>query len=174
MFMRARACHYILYEVKMRFFMLDKITGWEVGVSARGVKCVSLSEDFFDDHFPGHPVMPGVLITEAMAQLGGLLLEDTCLREYGKKIKAVLSIVDNMKFRSMAKPGDVLDIVCEITGGDEFCGRVKVKASAAERIVAQGTLVFAYLDEMDEELEKKRAELLNFWKEGIEAKNERA
>lgn len=158
----------------MRFFMLDKITRWEVGVSARGTKCVSLSEDFFDDHFPGHPVMPGVLITEAMAQLGGLLLEDTCLRNYGKKIKAVLSIVDNMKFRSMAKPGDSLDIFCEITGGDEFCGRVKARAAVAERVVAQGTLVFAYLDEMDEDLEKKRAQLLNFWKEGIEAENERA
>ena len=59
----------------MRFFLIDRITQWLVGTSAEAVKNVALSEDFFDDHFPRHPVMPGVLILEGMAQLSGLLLE---------------------------------------------------------------------------------------------------
>ena len=59
----------------MRFFLIDRIDKWEVGVSAQATKNVTLSEDFFDDHFPRRPVMPGVLMIEGMAQLSGLLLE---------------------------------------------------------------------------------------------------
>ena len=68
----------------MRFFMIDKITKWEVGRSAEAVKNVALSEDFFDDHFPRRPVMPGVLMIEGMAQISGLLLEASLLDKYAK------------------------------------------------------------------------------------------
>ena len=60
----------------MRFFLIDKIKDWQVGKSAVAIKNIALSEDFFDDHFPRRPVMPGVLILEGLAQLSGLLLED--------------------------------------------------------------------------------------------------
>ena len=59
----------------MRFFLIDKIDEWNLGATAKATKNVALSEDFFDDHFPRRPVMPGVLIIEGMAQLSGLLLE---------------------------------------------------------------------------------------------------
>jgi len=65
----------------MRFLLVDSILEWEPGVGATGVKNVSLSEDFFDDHFPLKPIMPGVLIIEGMAQLSGLLLEETMKRQ---------------------------------------------------------------------------------------------
>jgi len=149
----------------MRFFMLDKITHWDIGHEARGLKSIALSEDFFNDHFPRHPVMPGVLIIEAMAQLGGLLLEATCERDYHKKIKAVLTIVENIKFRNMARPGDTLDMVCTILSANEDSGKIKCQATAGGKRVAEGSLIFAYLDEMDEYLEQKRAELLRFWME---------
>ena len=68
----------------MRFFLIDKISRWEVGALAEGTKNVALSEDFFDDHFPRRPVMPGVLVIEGMAQLSGLLLEASLQAKYAK------------------------------------------------------------------------------------------
>jgi 3-hydroxymyristoyl/3-hydroxydecanoyl-(acyl carrier protein) dehydratase len=71
---RARAVRYVL---------LDRITTLEPPELARGIKCVSLADDIFVDHFPGHPVMPGALILEGLAQLAGVLLEAT-LRQQGR------------------------------------------------------------------------------------------
>ncbi len=153
----------------MRFFLLDKITMWKVGQEARGFKSIALSEDFFDDHFPRHPIMPGVLIIEAMAQLGGLLLEATCERDHHKKIKAVLTIVENIKFRNMARPGDTLELSCSIISSGEDFGRIKCRATVDGKRIADGNLIFAYLDELDEVLEAKRSELLDFWMEEMEA-----
>jgi 3-hydroxyacyl-[acyl-carrier-protein] dehydratase len=68
----------------MRFFLIDRITKWQVGITAEAIKNVALSEDFFDDHFPRRPVMPGVLIIEGMAQLSGLLLEATLKEKYDR------------------------------------------------------------------------------------------
>lgn len=151
----------------MRFFMLDRITEWTVGKEARGRKCVALSEDFFEDHFPEHPVMPGVLIIEAMAQLGGLLIEDSCQKEYGRNIKAVLTILENIKFRNMALPGDVLDLHCTVICLSEESGSVKCRATVGDRRIAEGRLIFAYVEEVDESLEKRRRDLFNFWTEGM-------
>ena len=68
----------------MRFFLIDKITDWRVGTNAKAIKNVALSEDFFDDHFPRRPVMPGVLIIEGIAQLSGLLLEASLKEKHGE------------------------------------------------------------------------------------------
>ena len=61
----------------MRYILLDRITTLQPPELARGVKCVSLSDDCMADHFPGHPIMPGALILESLAQLAGVLLEQT-------------------------------------------------------------------------------------------------
>ena len=92
----------------MRFFLIDKITRWETGAAAEAWKNVALSEDFFDDHFPRRPVMPGVLILEGMAQLSGLLLEAGLQQKYSKNAKAVLTVLERTKFRTLVKPGDTL------------------------------------------------------------------
>ncbi|HUX15321.1 MAG TPA: 3-hydroxyacyl-ACP dehydratase FabZ family protein [Phycisphaerae bacterium] len=92
----------------MRFFLIDKITEWHVGTSAEAIKNMALSEDFFDDHFPRRPVMPGVLILEGMAQLSGLLLEAGLREKYGKDAKAVLTVLERTKFRDRVRPGDTL------------------------------------------------------------------
>lgn len=92
----------------MRFFLIDRISQWNVGASACATKNVALSEDFFDDHFPRRPVMPGVLILEGMAQLSGLLLEVSLKSRFGKDAKAVLTVVERTKFRQMVHPGDTL------------------------------------------------------------------
>jgi 3-hydroxymyristoyl/3-hydroxydecanoyl-(acyl carrier protein) dehydratase/protein-S-isoprenylcysteine O-methyltransferase Ste14 len=88
----------------MRFLLVDAILEWEPGKQAKGVKNVSLSEDFFDDHFPLKPIMPGVLIVEGMAQLSGLLLEESMKRS-GRKVKALMSMMEKAKFRYPVYPG---------------------------------------------------------------------
>ena len=98
----------------MRFFLIDKITEWTIGASAAGIKNVSLSEDFFNDHFPKYPIMPGVLILEALAQLSGLLLEASVDKASGRKVKALLSIIEKAKFRQIAKQGDTLALSAKV------------------------------------------------------------
>src|SRR5512138_3447927 len=88
----------------MRFFLIDRITRWEPGRCAEAIKNIALSEDYFDDHFPRRPVMPGVLILEGMAQLSGLLLEAGLKARYDKDAKAVLTVIERTKFREMARP----------------------------------------------------------------------
>ena len=83
----------------MRYILLDRITQLSPPEVARGIKCVSLSDDIFTDHFPGFPVLPGALIVESMAQLAGVLLEAT-MRERGRHdLHALLTMADRAKFR---------------------------------------------------------------------------
>lgn len=147
----------------MRFYLLDQITRWEVGVVAEGTKCVALSEDFFDDHFPRRPVMPGVLILEGMAQLSGLLLEASLQQKYTKSAKAVLTVLERTKFRALVKPGDTLQYRVEVISLNEAGGKLKAAASREGAVVTATQMVFAfkYLD--DPLLDEKRARLLVLW-----------
>ncbi len=147
----------------MRFYMLDRIIEWKIGKSAKGIKNITLSEDFFDDHFPRHPIMPGVLIIEALAQLSGLLLEVTVERDYKKKIKALLTMLEKVKFRNISKPGDTLILNSEILSVHEDSGRVKTAAKVDEKIIAETEMTFVWVSLDDPELEKKRQRLLDFW-----------
>ena len=91
------------------FALLDKITDYTPGQWARGVKCVTMNEPFFQGHFPGQPVMPGVLILEALAQCGAV----AALSEEGAQGKlALFGGVKNARFRRQVVPGDVLTLEC--------------------------------------------------------------
>jgi 3-hydroxymyristoyl/3-hydroxydecanoyl-(acyl carrier protein) dehydratase len=148
----------------MRFFLIDKITAWEPGAHAEGVKNVALSEDFFDDHFPRRPVMPGVLILEGMAQLGGLLLEASLQLRYAKSAKAVVTVLERTKFRTMIKPGDSLCYRTEVTALNEAGGRIKATATHDGKPVTatEMTFAFKYLD--DPLLDEKRGRLMEIWR----------
>jgi len=127
----------------MRFLLVDSILEWEPGVGATGVKNVSLSEDFFDDHFPLKPIMPGVLIIEGMAQLSGLLLEET-MKQRNIKIKALMSMVEKAKFRQPVYPGCQLRYVCSISQVNDLGGRIAASAFVDEIPVAECTLLFSF------------------------------
>jgi len=127
----------------MRFLLIDSILEWEPGVGATGIKNVSLSEDFFDDHFPLKPIMPGVLIIEGMAQLSGLLLEET-MKQRGSKIKALMSMVEKAKFRQPVYPGSQLRYACSISRVNELGGRIAATASVEETPVAECALLFSF------------------------------
>ena len=147
----------------MRFFLIDRITRWEVGTAAEAVKNVALSEDFFDDHFPRRPVMPGVLMVEGMAQLAGLLLEASLKEKHGQEGKAILTVLERTKFREMIRPGDRLVYRAEVIAVNPSGGKASVQASCGDRVVATTAMIFAfkYLD--DPMLEQRREALMKTW-----------
>jgi 3-hydroxyacyl-[acyl-carrier-protein] dehydratase len=154
----------VLPEDFMRFFLIDRITVWEVGTAAEAIKNIALSEDFFDDHFPRRPVMPGVLMIEGMAQLAGLLLEASLKDKHGRDAKAILTVLERTKFREMVRPGDTLLYRAEVMSISPEGGKAAVRASREGRPVIDTALVFAfkYLD--DPLLERRRAELMKTWR----------
>lgn len=156
----------------MRFFLIDRITRWEVGAGAEAAKNVALSEDFFDDHFPRRPVMPGVLILEGMAQLSGLLLEASLMQKYSKSAKAVLTVLERTKFRSLVKPGDTLTYRTAVLSVNEAGGKVKASALRGEAQVTSTEMVFAFKYVDDPQLEEKRRRLMQTWMLSAETKPE--
>ncbi|MBI5534893.1 MAG: beta-hydroxyacyl-ACP dehydratase [Deltaproteobacteria bacterium] len=152
----------------MRFLMIDRITSWDPGHRGTAVKNVALSEDFFDDHFPSKPIMPGVLIIEGMAQLSGLLLEEGVRRDTGKNIKALMSIVERAKFRLPTYPGDTLEYEAVGVSVNELGGRAKAQARIRGELVAECTLTFSFHEIHNEKLEARRAEVLALWMRGLD------
>lgn len=98
------------------FLLVDKITQMEEGKNVIGYKNVSISEPVFEGHFPGHPIYPGVMILEGMAQAGGILaLKSSGFTEEELKSKVIYFMsIDRAKFRSPVRPGDRLEYRIEI------------------------------------------------------------
>ncbi len=147
----------------MRFLLIDRITSWEPGSSASAIKNVALSEDFFDDHFPLKPIMPGALILEGMAQLCGLLIEEGVRKENGRDVKALMSIVERAKFRRPVYPGDSLEYRARVISVNEIGGRAEARAYVGEELVAECGLVFSFHEVHNPRLEARRAEVLALW-----------
>ena len=122
------------------FLLIDTIERLEPGVGAVGKKCVSVNEPFFAGHFPGNPVMPGVLIIEALAQVGAVAM--LSLPEMKGKT-AYFAGIDNAKFRKKVLPGDVLLLETVITKvkGPVVVGRAV--ATVDGKKVAEAELTFA-------------------------------
>lgn len=95
------------------FLMVDRAESFVPGKSIVGIKCVTINEPFFVGHFPGAPVMPGVLIVEALAQTGGLLMSKSWDVDPEGKIILFMS-VDNCRFRQPVRPGDLLRLEVEV------------------------------------------------------------
>jgi len=152
----------------VRFFLIDRITRWEVPTAAEAIKNVALSEDFFDDHFPRRPVMPGVLMLEGMAQLSGLLVEASLQEKFRQSAKAVLTVLERTKFRRMVRPGDTLLYRAEVLSVNPDGGKVSARALLGDEVVVTTGMVFAfkYLD--DPMLESRRAELLKTWMQPLD------
>ncbi len=93
------------------FLLIDRIVELEKGRMARGIKNVTMNEPFFQGHFPSHPIMPGVLIIEAMAQVGGVLAFKSA--DMSNRLVYFMGI-DGARFRNPVLPGDTLEILCEV------------------------------------------------------------
>jgi 3-hydroxyacyl-[acyl-carrier-protein] dehydratase len=146
----------------MRYLLLDRVTRWVPGREAEGVKNVSLSEDFFEDHFPLKPVMPGTLIIEGMAQLAGILLEEAMKAE-GARVKALMSQVERAKFRRPVYPGDRLVYLAKILQVGPLGGRASAVAACDGAPAADCSLLFSFHQFDDPRQESARSAILAAW-----------
>lgn len=123
--------------------LVDRILELEEGKRAVGIKNVTINEPFFQGHFPGNPIMPGVLIVEAMAQVGA-----TCImsqEEYKGKL-AVFGGIDKVRFKKQVTPGDTLKMEVELITMKRGIGKATAVATVDGEVAAKGELMFAVVE----------------------------
>lgn len=125
------------------FLMVDAILDMEEGVRAVGVKNVTVNEPFFQGHFPCNPIMPGMLIIEAMAQVGAVAILSK--EEYKNKL-AVFAGIDKMRMRRQVVPGDRLLMEVELTAMKRGIGKATAKATVDGELAVSGELMFGLID----------------------------
>ena len=125
------------------FLLLDRVIQLDLeGNSITGLKCVTVNEPFFEGHFPEVPIMPGVLILEALAQTGGILIHE---KGYKDNLALLLS-VNNAKFRKSVHPGDCLYLHAEALHLGSRGGKVNAKACVDDKLVAQAEIGFVFTE----------------------------
>jgi len=149
---RASCCHHPILNIKeigkilphrYPFLLVDRIVHLNLEENTIiGQKNVTANEQFFQGHFPGVPIMPGVLILEALAQTGGILVHQ---KGYCEKI-AVLLNINQAKFRKPVVPGDVLSLHALGLHLSQKGGRVQAKAFVGEQLVVEAEISFALVD----------------------------
>lgn len=122
------------------FLLIDKIIDVEENKSVTAIKNVTINEPFFQGHFPGNPIMPGVLILEALSQAGAAIV--LSVEENRGKI-ALFVGADKVKFRRMVVPGDVLELKCEILKYKASFGKAKCVAKVENEIACEAEILFA-------------------------------
>lgn len=120
------------------FLLVDRIVEMEEGKRVVGIKNVTINEPFFQGHFPGHPIMPGVLIIEAMAQVGGVFAMLT--GEIGNDKVTYFAGIDNARFRKPVVPGDVLRLELEMINCRRGLYCFQGKAFVGDTLVAEAEL----------------------------------
>ncbi|MGQ9629578.1 MAG: 3-hydroxyacyl-ACP dehydratase FabZ [bacterium] len=126
------------------FLLVDRILEVDPGKRAVGIKNVTANEEFFSGHFPGHPVMPGVLIVEAMAQTGGILFMEKIDNPEEKVI--YFMTIDKVKFRRPVLPGDQLRLEIEALSIRSGRGRMAGKAYVGGQLVAEAEFTAMAVD----------------------------
>lgn len=115
--------------------LVDRVDACVPGVSARGMKCVTVNEPYFQGHFPGYPVMPGVLVLEALVQLSTLLAIES-----GQPVPDTIRTIDSARFKRQVIPGDLLMLETTMGEGGRFTLRALVEGeTAAEAEVVLGS-----------------------------------
>ena len=122
------------------FLLVDQITDCTPGQGARGRKCVTANEPFFQGHFPGYKVMPGVLIIEALAQVGAVAI--LSVPENQGKL-ALFGGIKNARFKQQVRPGDVLELECELTAQRGPVGFGTATAKVNGKTACKAELTFA-------------------------------
>ncbi|MCH2233242.1 MAG: beta-hydroxyacyl-ACP dehydratase [Crocinitomicaceae bacterium] len=128
----------------MRFLLIDRITEINPGETAEGIKCWSLDNPIFQDHFPGFPIVPGVMLTESMAQLSGRLLEESYYAKFphATKVYPILSIIQKAKFKHFVQPGDQCILKSKVISLDNIRGNVTAETYVNDQLMCSATLSF--------------------------------
>jgi len=124
------------------FALVDRILDYEPGAWAVGRKCVSMDEPFFQGHFPGKPIMPGVLIVEALAQTGAVAA--LSLPEHKGKI-ALFGGIKNCRFKKPVVPGDVLELRCMMVRSKGPVGVAEAEALVDGKVAARAEITFSII-----------------------------
>jgi len=125
----------------MRFLLVDRIVSLDPGKSVVATRTVPLDEEYFQDHFPGFPVVPGVLLTETMGQAAAKCLDAQRL----PRGKAMLARILSASFRQWVRPGDELRLLATIVASEERFATAECVAEVAGRSVAQAKLFFSFM-----------------------------
>jgi 3-hydroxyacyl-[acyl-carrier-protein] dehydratase len=153
----------------MRFVLVDEIERFDVGRRAEGYKRISREEDYFVDHFPGYPLVPGVLIVESLAQLGGRLVDASVRAASGRRVLPMLARIESAKFFQPVRPGDRLDLEVDLTALGDDIARVAGIARVGGRKVATAHVMYAMLDTANAaaQLTADQAAALESWSERL-------
>ncbi len=131
------------------FLLVDRVLEMEPGKRIKAYKCVSMNEPFFQGHFPELPIMPGVLILEALAQAGGLFvlsgMEDDALRRY----ICLFTSMEGVRFRRQVVPGDRLDLDCELIRQKQRLWKIRGAAYVDGALAAEAELTAALMPRED-------------------------
>jgi 3-hydroxyacyl-[acyl-carrier-protein] dehydratase len=125
------------------FLLVDRVIELTPPHRAVGIKHVTFNEPFFQGHFPGYPVMPGVLIVEAMAQVGGVAVLSA--EDYRDKL-ALFAGIDNVRFKRQVRPGDTLRLEVELTQIRRGIGMGSGTATVDGELACRGDIMFALVD----------------------------
>lgn len=156
----------------MRYFLIDKVTELVPGERARGIKCVTLTDETLHDHFPDFPILPGALLIEGAAQLAGLLIEATVNGPEGVPRRALLVQIDKAKFKETTGPGDRIEVEARLEQRLDAAARVAIEAAVEGRQVARATLTFM-LKEIDlPQVHEQRRRLYRLWTRDLDPRPE--
>lgn len=125
------------------FMMIDRVIDWESGSHLHAVKNITFNEPQFTGHFPDNPVMPGVLIVEAMAQASGILMYLTLGRVPGPNEANYLVGVDNARFKQIVMPGDRLDIHITMGPSKRGISKFSAKAMVGDNLACEADIMTA-------------------------------
>lgn len=125
----------------MRWILVDKMLEMDPGKSAKGVRCFTRAEMFFMDHFPGYPIVPGVLQVEMIAQVGG-----RCIRAANPGILTVLASVQSAKFRKNITPGDQAIIKAEVVAIRSSYSQVKGTIEVNGEVVCEAEVRYGHVE----------------------------
>ena len=134
-------------RIKQRppFQMIERVTELEPGVSAKGIKCVSVNEPYFTGHFPDSPIMPGVLLIESAAQLCSLVIAPEGAAEDENKLYVLLKVKD-FKFLRPVIPGDQLTIEVKVVMASAAAYEFSAVISVDGTVKAKGSMLFTAMD----------------------------
>ncbi len=127
------------------FLLVDRVTSFESGVGIEAYKNVTINEGFFQGHFPGQPIMPGVLILEALAQAGGIFVVKTLDLDSADKL-FLFTGIDEAKFRRPVVPGDRLELSAKVIRHKMNIWKMQGRATVDGELVAQGIFSAAVVD----------------------------
>jgi len=139
----------------MRFTLIDRVTELEPGSRITAHKNLSLAEEYLADHFPGFPVMPGVLMLEAMTQASAWLIRAS--EDFAHSI-VTLKEARNVKYASFVEPGEILTVTAEFQSQDDRDTKIKAQGSVDGRTTVSARLVLERYNLSNENLEKAEAD----------------